>query len=78
MTGTGAIIISPTRELSLQIYGVLRDLMENAAHIQTHGLVMGGEQLFLPKLLPPNDYSPSDGLCDHDLTGISKLQFMYS
>ena len=41
--GTGAIIISPTRELSLQIYGVLRDLMEHAAHIQTHGLVMGGE-----------------------------------
>ena len=40
--GTGAIIISPTRELSLQIYGVLRDLMEHAAHIQTHGLVMGG------------------------------------
>ena len=41
--GTGAIIISPTRELSLQIYGVLRDLMEHAAHIQTHGLVMGGK-----------------------------------
>ena len=40
--GTGAIIISPTRELSLQIYGVLRDLMENAGHLQTHGLVMGG------------------------------------
>ena len=40
--GTGAIIISPTRELSLQIYGVLRDLMEQAGHPQTHGLVMGG------------------------------------
>eukprot|EP00596_Hydrurales_sp_CCMP1899_P010001 CAMPEP_0119033554 /NCGR_PEP_ID=MMETSP1177-20130426/596_1 /TAXON_ID=2985 /ORGANISM="Ochromonas sp, Strain CCMP1899" /LENGTH=612 /DNA_ID=CAMNT_0006990377 /DNA_START=44 /DNA_END=1882 /DNA_ORIENTATION=+ len=40
--GTGAIIISPTRELSLQIYGVLRDMMEHAGHIQTHGLVMGG------------------------------------
>jgi ATP-dependent RNA helicase DDX18/HAS1 len=40
--GTGAIIISPTRELSLQIYGVLRDLMENSGHVQTHGLIMGG------------------------------------
>ena len=40
--GTGAIIISPTRELSLQIYGVLRDLMEKAGHAQTHGLVIGG------------------------------------
>jgi ATP-dependent RNA helicase DDX18/HAS1 len=40
--GTGAIIISPTRELSLQIYGVLRDLMELTEFSQTHGLVMGG------------------------------------
>lgn len=40
--GTGAIIISPTRELSLQIYGVLRDLMEYSGYPQTHGLVMGG------------------------------------
>jgi ATP-dependent RNA helicase DDX18/HAS1 len=40
--GTGAIIISPTRELSLQIYGVLRDLMEYSGHVQTHGLIMGG------------------------------------
>ena len=40
--GTGAIIISPTRELSLQIYGVLRDLIEAAKYPQTHGLVMGG------------------------------------
>jgi len=40
--GTGAIIISPTRELSLQIYGVLRDLVDNAGLPQTHGLVMGG------------------------------------
>lgn len=40
--GTGAIIISPTRELSLQIYGVLRDLIEAAGYPQTHGLVMGG------------------------------------
>lgn len=40
--GTGAIVISPTRELSLQIYGVLRDMIEQAGHPQTHGLVMGG------------------------------------
>lgn len=40
--GTGAIIISPTRELSLQIYGVLRDVIENAGLLQTHGLVIGG------------------------------------
>lgn len=40
--GTGAIVISPTRELSLQIYGVLRDIMEYAEYPQTHGLIMGG------------------------------------
>ena len=40
--GTGAIVISPTRELSLQIYGVLRDLCETGKHSQTHGLVIGG------------------------------------
>ncbi|KAL4445819.1 hypothetical protein ABPG77_009018 [Micractinium sp. CCAP 211/92] len=38
--GTGAIVISPTRELALQIYNVARDLMKH--HTQTHGLVMGG------------------------------------
>ena len=40
--GTGAIIISPTRELSLQIYGVLRDLVEHSGLKHTHGLVIGG------------------------------------
>lgn len=40
--GTGAIVISPTRELSLQIYGVLRDIIENGNYPQTHGLIMGG------------------------------------
>lgn len=34
------IIISPTRELSLQTYGVVRDLLKY--HSQTHGLVIGG------------------------------------
>ncbi|GBG92226.1 hypothetical protein CBR_g54769 [Chara braunii] len=38
--GTGVIIISPTRELAMQIYGVARDLFKY--HSQTHGIVMGG------------------------------------
>lgn len=38
--GTGAIIISPTRELAVQIFEVLRSLMKN--HSQTYGLLMGG------------------------------------
>ena len=38
--GTGALIISPTRELALQIYGVARELMKY--HSQTHGIIIGG------------------------------------
>ncbi|EGG15470.1 putative RNA helicase [Cavenderia fasciculata] len=38
--GTGVIIMSPTRELALQIYGVAAELM--AHHSQTHGIIMGG------------------------------------
>ncbi|ANB13945.1 ATP-dependent RNA helicase HAS1 [Sugiyamaella lignohabitans] len=38
--GTGVIIISPTRELALQIFGVARELM--AHHTQTLGIVIGG------------------------------------
>lgn len=38
--GTGVIIVSPTRELALQIFGVARSLM--AHHSQTYGIVMGG------------------------------------
>jgi ATP-dependent RNA helicase DDX18/HAS1 len=38
--GCGAIILSPTRELAMQTYGVLKDLMVN--HSQTFGLIMGG------------------------------------
>ena len=34
------IIVSPTRELALQIFGVARELM--AHHSQTYGIVMGG------------------------------------
>lgn len=39
-SGTGIIIVSPTRELALQIFGVARELM--AHHSQTFGIVMGG------------------------------------
>ncbi|QDS72230.1 ATP-dependent RNA helicase [Venturia effusa] len=38
--GTGVIIVSPTRELALQIFGVARELM--ADHSQTYGIVIGG------------------------------------
>merc|ERR1712230_260727 len=38
--GTGVIVVSPTRELALQIFGVARDLM--AHHSQTFGIVIGG------------------------------------
>ncbi|CAB3235766.1 unnamed protein product [Arctia plantaginis] len=38
--GTGAIILTPTRELAMQTYGVLTQLMKY--HNQTYGLVMGG------------------------------------
>ncbi|KAF9499897.1 DEAD-domain-containing protein [Pleurotus eryngii] len=40
MNGTGIIIVSPTRELALQIFGVAKDLM--AHHSQTFGIVIGG------------------------------------
>ncbi|XP_066544691.1 ATP-dependent RNA helicase DDX18 [Amia ocellicauda] len=38
--GTGVVILSPTRELAMQTYGVLKDLMTH--HVHTYGLVMGG------------------------------------
>ena len=38
--GTGVIIVSPTRELALQIFGVARELLEH--HSQTYGIVIGG------------------------------------
>ncbi|OJJ43613.1 hypothetical protein ASPZODRAFT_136065 [Penicilliopsis zonata CBS 506.65] len=38
--GTGVIIVTPTRELALQIFGVVRELMQ--FHSQTYGVVMGG------------------------------------
>ena len=39
-TGTGIIIISPTRELSLQTYGVVTELLQY--HNHSHGIIMGG------------------------------------
>lgn len=38
--GTGVMIISPTRELAMQTYGVLQDVMKG--HSQTYGLIIGG------------------------------------
>lgn len=38
--GTGVLIISPTRELSMQTFGVLRELLKH--HCHTYGLIMGG------------------------------------
>lgn len=38
--GTGIVILSPTRELALQIFGVAKELM--AHHSQTFGIVIGG------------------------------------
>lgn len=38
--GTGIIIISPTRELALQIFGVAKELLKY--HSQTFGIVIGG------------------------------------
>lgn len=38
--GTGVIILSPTRELSMQIHGVLKEVLKY--HSLTHGLIIGG------------------------------------
>ena len=38
--GTGVIILSPTRELSMQTFGILRELLKY--HYHTYGLIMGG------------------------------------
>uniref|UniRef100_A0A915PYW2 ATP-dependent RNA helicase n=1 Tax=Setaria digitata TaxID=48799 RepID=A0A915PYW2_9BILA len=39
--GTGVVVISPTRELSMQTYGVLSEILEKHPAL-THGLIMGG------------------------------------
>ena len=36
--GTGVLVISPTRELAMQIYSVARELMKQ--HTQTHGVTL--------------------------------------
>ncbi len=40
--GTGAVILTPTRELALQIFGVAKELMSAGGHSQTYGIIMGG------------------------------------
>lgn len=39
-SGTGVVIVSPTRELALQIFGVAKELL--AHHQHTFGIVIGG------------------------------------
>lgn len=34
------MILSPTRELAMQTYGVMKELMQY--HVHTYGLIMGG------------------------------------
>ncbi|KAK2083214.1 ATP-dependent RNA helicase ddx18 [Saguinus oedipus] len=38
--GTGVLILSTTRELGMQTFGVLKELMTH--HVHTYGLIMGG------------------------------------
>ena len=38
--GTGILILSPTRELSMQTFTVLKEVLKH--HYHTFGLVMGG------------------------------------
>ncbi|XP_069011061.1 ATP-dependent RNA helicase DDX18 [Embiotoca jacksoni] len=38
--GTGVVILTPTRELAMQTYGVMKELMTH--HVHTYGLIMGG------------------------------------
>lgn len=38
--GTGCIVVSPTRELAMQTFGVLKELLKY--HHHTYGLVIGG------------------------------------
>uniref|UniRef100_A0A7S3K297 ATP-dependent RNA helicase n=1 Tax=Aureoumbra lagunensis TaxID=44058 RepID=A0A7S3K297_9STRA len=40
--GTGAIVVAPTRELALQIFNVLHELIDLGTHGHTHAICMGG------------------------------------
>ena len=46
--GTGTLVISPTRELAMQIYSVARDLLQH--HSQTHGTTSCHPRLQLLRL----------------------------
>ena len=46
--GTGVIVIAPTRELALQIFGVAQELLKY--HNHTFGSVIGGVNRFLRRL----------------------------
>jgi ATP-dependent RNA helicase DDX18/HAS1 len=39
--GTGALVLAPTRELAMQIYGVCKELLNDSSSL-TYGLIMGG------------------------------------
>lgn len=41
--GTGVIVVTPTRELALQIFQVSQDLLQY--HSQTSGIVIGGANM---------------------------------
>ena len=41
--GTGVIVITPTRELALQIYNIAKELLAGMTH--SHGVIMGGTNM---------------------------------
>ena len=55
--GTGVLVISPTRELALQIYGVALELCKH--HSLTHGIVIGWRQPAKRSGAPPGGCEPA-------------------
>lgn len=53
MDGLGALILSPTRELAVQIFQVLRNI--GGQHSFSAGLVIGGKNLKEEKVWAPNN-----------------------
>lgn len=53
MDGLGALILSPTRELAVQIFQVLRNI--GGQHSFSAGLVIGGKNLKEEKVRAPNN-----------------------